>query len=170
MIEALGIRQIVDRYPLNRESTARFVQKLRRWKAQLNQRYGHLSFFIQFGIVGFTGTIVNVAVLSFFQWLGVSLSIAVGAGIYVSMTTNFILNRWITFSYAKAKNLWRQYLGFVLASSLGALINYGAAMYLIVSFPFMEKWPQLAAVGGVLAGMFFNFLANRFWVFREHSK
>jgi len=170
MIDALGIRQIADRYPLSRESIARVVQGLRLWKAQLNQRYGHLSFFIQFGIVGFIGTIVNVAVLSLFQWLGVSISVAVGAGIFVSMTTNFILNRWITFSYAKATNLWRQYMGFVLASSVGALINYAAAMYLIVSFSFMERWPQLAAVGGVLAGMFFNFVANRFWVFRDHSK
>lgn len=140
---------------------------VRFWRRLANERFGNLSFFVQFGLVGFSGTVVNIGVLTGFKWLGFSLPVSVAAGIGVSMTTNFLLNRFITFNYARDKNIFKQYFSFVLSSLAGAVINYLVTLQLVALSSFLERVPQIAAVGGILAGMIFNFLANRFWVFRQ---
>ena len=143
-----------------------FIKHLRRLS---NHRFGNWSFFVQFGIVGFSGTIVNLAVLSVLNIFGVYLPISIATAILVSMTSNFFLNRIITFSYAKAEGLSKQFGQFVLASSFGTLVNYAVTLTLASQFPLFSRWPQLAAVVGILAGMCFNFFSSRYWVFRQKT-
>jgi len=145
------------------------LEHLRHLRHLANYKYGNLSFFLQFGLVGLSGTFVNLISLTLLMMLGVSLHWAVGLAIWVSMTTNFALNRFITFNYATEAKLWRQYLGFAAASSVGALVNYFVTIQLTQHFALMKTIPQLAAVCGILAGMFINFLSNRYLVFPASS-
>jgi dolichol-phosphate mannosyltransferase len=73
-----------------------------------------------------------------------------------------MLNRRFSFSYARDRSIVRQFFGFVAACSIGAVVNYFTTM----SLWHLLRVKQAAAVGGIAAGTFFNFVATRFVVFR----
>jgi dolichol-phosphate mannosyltransferase len=56
-------------------------------------------------------------------------------------------------------------LGFVVASSIGGAVQFGVASAILAAIPGFV--PQLAALVGVAAGFIFNFVANRFVVFKK---
>jgi len=127
-------------------------------------KYGTWSHLAQFLVVGGLGAIVNLALLTLLIAFGVAVKVAIGVAIVISMVFNFFLNRRFTFSYARGGSILRQFFGFVLACSLGALLNYFLASALIAEFPTL--YPQVAAFLGIVAGTGVNFLANRFAVFK----
>jgi putative flippase GtrA len=60
-----------------------------------------------------------------------------------------------------------QFLGFVAACSVGAVVNY----FMTTGLWEVIRLKQVAALIGVLAGTFFNFVASRFVIFRsKHVK
>jgi dolichol-phosphate mannosyltransferase len=131
-------------------------------------RFSNAMYFLQFLVVGSSGVVVNLATLAVLLWLGISEPISLAGGIVVSVVTNFLLNRRFTFSYARDRNPWIQFAGFVTASALGMVVNYGVALYLSSSvLPENSGTIYLAALGGISCGMIFNFLGNRFVVFRK---
>jgi dolichol-phosphate mannosyltransferase len=123
------------------------------------------SFFSQlfhFLAVGGLGLAVNLLILTLCLRLNVGMHLAVVLAIAVSMVSNFLLNRRFSFLYARSRSAWQQFIGFVSACSVGAVVNYLATIGI-------SQWvsvPQLAATLGVVAGTGFNFLASRYWVFR----
>jgi dolichol-phosphate mannosyltransferase len=137
-----------------------FLKHLRRLYIYKFGTWSHLA---QFLFVGLSGLVVNLAVLTLLLYEGVNDKLAVALAIAVSMVTNFVLNRRFSFSYARGGSIFKQFLGFVAACSIGALVNYLVTLWQLPSHQ------QLAAIEGVLAGTLFNFVANRFLVFRaEH--
>lgn len=131
-------------------------------------RFGNAMYFLQFLVVGASGTVVNLIALTLLLWLGTSNQIALAGGIGVSVISNFLLNRRFTFSYARDRNPWKQFMGFVAASAIGIVVNYAVALYLTLAV--LADTPSaiyLAALSGIACGMIFNFLANRFVVFRK---
>ncbi len=128
-------------------------------------RFGTWSEFVQFAMVGTSGVVVNLVVLSLLLWAGLERDVAIALAIAVSMVTNFGLNRRFTFSYARSDSIIKQFFGFVSASAVGAAINYLSTLGILSLWPTL--WVQLAALGGVLMGLGFNFVANRFLVFRK---
>jgi dolichol-phosphate mannosyltransferase len=132
-----------------------------------NYKFGTWSHLAQFLVVGASGLGLNLAVLTLLLRAAVGERAAVASAIAVSMVWNFVLNRRFSFSYARRRSIVWQFAGFVAACSVGAAVNY--AVTLAVWDVVRPK--QLAAVAGVLAGTLFNFVANRFFVFRrEHVK
>jgi dolichol-phosphate mannosyltransferase len=127
-------------------------------------KYGAWSQLMQFLFVGGMGTIVNLIALTLLLKVGVGMRFAVAAAIFTSMCFNFVLNRRFSFSAARHRAWPRQFVKFVAASSIGALINYGVTVFLIHRLP--ELRPQLAAVLGIAIGTGFNFAASRYLVFR----
>ena len=142
----------------------RYIQHLRRL---FIYRYGGWAHFSQFAVVGGLGTLVNLAVLTILNLLNVPLPIAVALAIIVAMVFNFALNRRFTFSYARQGSLIHQFLGFVGASSVGAVVNYTVTMILIRQWVFMQRMPQAAALIGIAAGMIINYGISRYLVFRK---
>jgi dolichol-phosphate mannosyltransferase len=126
-------------------------------------KYGTWSHLAQFLVVGLSGLIINLAILTLLLRLNVAAKAAVAIAIFVSMGWNFLLNRRFSFSYARDQSMLRQFFGFVAACSLGALVNY----FVTTSIWSVTPYRQLAAVVGVLAGTLFNFVASRFLVFRS---
>src|SRR5690606_37858676 len=125
-------------------------------------KFAFISQLVQFLVVGGIGVIVNLVVLTLALRLGFSTSISVVAAIVVSMLSNFALNRRFSFSFARSESAISQFIGFVSACSVGAVVNYVVTMALT---PWISV-VQLAALIGVIAGTGFNFLASRYWVFR----
>lgn len=142
----------------------RYLKHLRRLAVFKYRNWAH---FVQFGLVGFSGTIVNLVALTVLVHLGVPLRLAVALAIFISMCTNFVLNRRYTFEYARQGSWLHQLAGFIAASSVGAVVNYATVLALLHGWPVLERAPQVAAIVGILAGLVFNFFASRYVVFRE---
>jgi len=130
-------------------------------------RFGTWSHLAQFLVVGASGLGINLLALTLLLKAGTGERPAVALAIAVSMVWNFALNRRFSFSYARQNSIVRQFLGFVAACFLGALVNYFTTTAL-----WLRLHPsQMAAISGVLAGTAFNFAASRFVVFRiKHVK
>lgn len=142
----------------------RYLKHLRRLYMY---KYGTWSHLVQFLVVGVSGLIINILALTVLLRMGVSEKVSVAAAIVVSMIWNFGLNRRFSFSYARDQSIVRQFLGFVAACSIGAVVNYFTTMGLWN----ITRYKQLAALVGVAAGTFFNFAASRFVIFRtKHVK
>ena len=141
-----------------------YLQHLRRLYIY---KYAEQSHIAQFIIVGLTGVLVNLFTLTLLLLLGTPSAIAVTAGIGVSLVSNFFLNKRFTFSYARNRSVVGQFLGFAAACSIGASLNLITAISLINASPLFSLYPQLAALCGIAAGMTFNYLLNRFLVFKK---
>jgi len=138
----------------------RYLQHVRRLYIH---RFGTLTHLAQFAVVGFSGAVLNIALLTLGLELGLERELAVALAIAISMVWNFALNRRFSFSYARNGSIVAQFFGFVSACSVGALFNYWVTL---------SVWPhlpngQVAALVGILAGLAFNFVMNRFFVFRK---
>jgi dolichol-phosphate mannosyltransferase len=144
----------------------KYIKHLRR--LYLHQ-FGEAMHLVQFLVVGATGVVVNLVVLTLCQHLGASPAVAIASGICTSMISNFALNRRFSFSYARDRRWTNQFLGFVIASAVGAVVNFSIALYLQSQIlpTAMPHSLQIAALAGVAAGMAFNFIANRYFVFRK---
>jgi dolichol-phosphate mannosyltransferase len=138
-----------------------YVQHLRRLYIA---KFGVWTQLTQFLIVGGLGTIVNLAALTVLIAAGMPTRVALGSAIFVAMCFNFVLNRRFSFSLARGGSWVRQFLGFVAASSFGALINYATTLVTLDRVPGAR--PQTAALIGIAAGTLFNFIASRYLVFR----
>lgn len=138
----------------------RYLQHVRRLYIY---KFGSFSHFAQFAVVGFSGAIINLGLLTAFGAAAVPMRWSVALAITLSILWNFVLNRRFSFSYARNEPAAKQLVRFVGACSAGALANYGMTMALLKSVHHV----QIAAIGGILAGLALNFLASRYWVFRQ---
>ena len=140
----------------------RFLRHLRRLYIYRARFWTDL---IQFGGVGGSGILLNLIVVSVAVKLACPDSAAIALGILISFFSNFFLNRSITFADSDEQNLWRQLVGFAGACSVGALANLIIAQAVLY---FRPAWPiQVAVLFGVACGFVFNFIINRFHVFKR---
>src|SRR5205814_4908985 len=98
-------------------------------------KYGVWTQLMQFLFVGLLGTVVNLAVLTVLLAARTPVRTAVAAAILLSMCFNFVLNRRFSFSFARQGPWLRQFISFVAASSVGAVINYALTIWVHNRFP-----------------------------------
>ena len=120
---------------------------------------------LRFAASGVCGLAADVAVLY--------LALALGAGYYggrvlsflAAATLTWLLNRRFTF-HATSSPLreWRRYIAAMLG---GGLVNYAVYSLLINTMPQRPWLAALAVAAGSLAGMSFNFIAARRFVFHQ---
>jgi dolichol-phosphate mannosyltransferase len=127
-------------------------------------KFGAWTQLMQFLAVGALGTIVNLVTLSALLALAVPQRPAIALAIFGAMCFNFVLNRRFSFSTSRHRPWPRQFVGFVAASSIGALINYTTTLF--VATHVGELRLQVAALIGIAVGTLFNFVASRYLVFR----
>jgi dolichol-phosphate mannosyltransferase len=130
-------------------------------------RFSNAMYLLQFLVVGTSGVVVNLAMVSLLLMMSLPDSLCLAGGIAVSVCTNFLLNRRFTFSYARTEPVLRQFLGFVGACAVGMVVNYTVALWLNAQLGEGRFSLQLAALGGIAAGMAFNFIGSRYVVFRK---
>ena len=138
-----------------------YIQHLRRLYIF---KYGAWTQLMQFLIVGGMGTVVNLAALSALVALDLPRRPAIAIAIFVAMCFNFILNRRFSFSATRHRPWPKQFLVFVAATSVGALINYATTLFVSERVPGIRL--QVAALIGIVVGTLFNFAASRYLVFR----
>jgi len=130
------------------------------------------SQFLRFALVGAAGFPVDEGVLALMHSvLGLDPLVARVISILTAMTFTWWGNRTLTFRTQAARGpgaILREWLRFVGANALGALINYGtfASLLRLAPTPFDNAY--LAAAIGVGVGLVFNFTLSRIYVFRAH--
>ncbi|MBV9549545.1 MAG: GtrA family protein [Alphaproteobacteria bacterium] len=127
--------------------------------------------FVRFAAVGGAGYLINAAALTVFtRYLGLGVDAALASSIFVAMCFTWAGNRYLTFASRRAHGLSgivEEWLRFVGANLLGAIVNYGVALALV---HYGSGWlgnPYVAQACGVLAGLVFNFTLSRLLVFRS---
>jgi dolichol-phosphate mannosyltransferase len=128
-------------------------------------KFGTWSQLVQFLTVGGLGTLVNLVLLTLLLYLGLPTQTAVASAIVLSMVFNFVLNRRFSFGESRKESWVRQFVGFMAACSVGAVINYFVTLLFLG--PSLAFRPQVAALFGIAAATAFNFIASRYLVFRS---
>jgi putative flippase GtrA len=130
--------------------------------------------FVRFAAVGGAGYFVNAAALTVFtRSLGLDADPALAASIFVAMGFTWLGNRYLTFGARRAhgaRAILEEWLRFVGANLLGAVVNYGVALALVHYGPGWLGNLYVAQALGVLAGLVFNFTLSRILVFRSNGR
>lgn len=141
------------------------LKYLKHIKRLSDYKFGNYSFLVQFSFVGATGLVIDVSLVTLFHLLDFPLWLSFMLAIWIAMSCNFVLNRFITFDHGKAGWWVKEYVQFVGACSLGAVINYMARMGCVSFFPQFAEAPQVPALIGSIFGLGSNFLFSRYVVF-----
>ena len=118
-----------------------------------------------FTLVGAAGFLVDASVLLLLAALGLNIYLARLLSWLAAATFTWWLNRTLTFK-DRGTRLLRQWLTFLAANASGGLINIGFSSLLIAA----HMAPVLALACGALAGLSWNFLASRRFVFSGHAR
>ncbi|WP_415427928.1 GtrA family protein [Acetobacter malorum] len=122
---------------------------------------------LKFGTVGGLGLVWDSGTLYALRPF-IGLTAATLVAYFVAATINWMLNRLWTFKGAgQHDHPVLQWLRFLLANSLGFLLNRGTVYTLFYTVPLCVTYPVLALAAGSLAGMFANFNLSQKMVFRE---
>lgn len=125
------------------------------------------SQFLRFGLVGVAGYVVDATVLTaLVELLTLDPYSARVASFICAATTTWWLNRHFTFAKHPEQKAGRQWLGFLIVSTGGAVINYGAYVVALHLWSLAYAYPAIGAAVGAIAGMLFNFPASKLLVFR----
>jgi dolichol-phosphate mannosyltransferase len=133
---------------------------LRHLKRLYEYRLGAFAQPAQFVLVGATGAGVDLLAFGLLLRLLPSPT-ARALAIWLAMSSNFALNRQLTFAAARGRPAWQQYCLFCLSCLLGAAVNWSLFVALISDLAFFADWPLLAAALGILSGTVLNFLLSK---------
>ena len=139
-------------------------------------KFTWLPALLRFGLVGVGGLLVDLAVLYVaapnLGWYGARV-----LSFWAAATATWWFNRHYTFASATAAataaesvaSVGRQYLRYLLSMMLGGSVNYLTYATVIVWW----TGPAAPAVGvalGSCAGLVFNFVAAKYFIFRQPAK
>lgn len=158
------------RYGQSKMNLREQVDYLKHLKRLADFRFGVLSRFLQFCIVGLSGMIIDITTYAALLTWGSSMYVGRGIAILGAMTWNFFFNRKFTFSDCRSGPLFRQYLGFIASSAVGALISWTVSTIIAPMSSFFRQHLLLSAVVGILAGTASNFMMCRRFVFQVRRK
>lgn len=124
--------------------------------------------FIKFGLIGFSGILVN----SFFLWIlhnyaELKIFYASPIAIFIAIFNNFSWNDRFTWNENRAnrhntyfQRLWKYYL----SASVSGIISYLVLLILTMEFHWYYLLGNLA---GIFLGTISNFLLGNYWVFKD---
>ncbi len=123
----------------------------------------------RFALIGAAGFGVDTAAL--YAALGLGLGLYTGriVSYLVAATFTWAMNRRYTFTRAVPSDPFEQWLKFLAANAVGALVNYGTYAALVTFVAGVRDWPVLGVAAGSIAGLGFNFTVSRGWVFRSEA-
>ncbi len=121
--------------------------------------------FLLFCMVGLTGIVVHLAVLSAFLAAALSFGAAQALATVGAITWNFVLNNFFTYRDQRLTG-WHfvtGLIGFQIICAIGAVSNVGIATWI---YDYDEVW-WIAGLGGALIGTVWNFVVSAAFVWRQ---
>ena len=136
---------------------------LRIWWYKQIARYHQ---FFRFCIVGAIGAIIDIGGLYVLvEFISIYYLLAATMSFTVAVTNSYFLNKYWTFKN-KSNNHAKQFIGFLLVSIAGLLIN------LVVMYGLIEKmavWYLLSKATASIVVLFWNFFMNKYVTFRNRN-
>lgn len=119
--------------------------------------------FLRFSVIGAIGFIVDVSVLYLMLYFGLDLYVSRAISFVMAATATWIGNRVYTFRTGihKQGRLGNEWVIYLIAMSLGGLVNYVTYALLVTFIPLFQLHPWLAVAGGTGAGLLINFILAR---------
>jgi dolichol-phosphate mannosyltransferase len=133
-------------------------------------RYPVFNEFVKFCLVGFTGLVVDTAVLvSLVDYLDLDPRFAAIFSFATAVSWNYLFNRIWAFESGRSTPIARSYV-FFISISLGGLGVRIAVMHLLIEYAGMgeKPWYILASLIGIAAATVFNFLGSRYVAFASN--
>ena len=121
--------------------------------------------FLRFGASGVAGLAADMGVLY--------LALALGAGYYLGRLLSFLFAVWVTwrlnrrFTFVATASAWREWWRYLAVMLGGGAINYAAYVLALHVLPEARWAPAIGVAVGSLAGMGFNFVSAKLFVFRK---
>ena len=128
-------------------------------------RLGVSESFIRFGIVGTLGFVWDTGIVYMLRPF-VSLYVAGTCSFIVAATINWIINRLWTFRHLEQAAAHVQWVKFLIANAVGFVVNRGTFFLLVALSPLVVKHPVIGIAAGSAAGLIFNYLLSKRFVFR----
>ncbi len=126
-------------------------------------RFQSSRIFIEFGIVGACGVLVNLGVFTLLLAIGVNKYVASPLAIQLSILWNFLLNNYWTFRRQRTKTrLQGIKLNIVF---LALAVSYGT--FVALSFAFPGVAPRVHQLIGIVPATLVNYFLNSYWTFRH---
>ncbi len=136
---------------------------------QPSQRAELLRQFFIFGLIGTAGFVVDSSTLYLAMGLlGLDHYSGRVVSWFVAATFTWAMNRRFTFSDSRPP--FRQWLAFLASQAVGGLVNFGIYAAMVTFMPVVAEHPVLGVAAGAIAGLFFNFSASKYVVFRRHHR
>lgn len=127
--------------------------------------------FLQFAIAGVAGLLVDVLSLYFLLLCFNNAYLARLGAFLLAVICTWQINRRTTFAASASgnivSNLAHEFAQYLLAMIGGGILNLLCSGLALYYFPQHILLPLFAVCIGSLAGMAFNFLAAKYWVFRR---
>lgn len=159
------------------------LDEVRHLKRLADHRWGNASRLIQFCFVGASGAVVDLFCYWLFQKVFATTALVnyvvyptkvnwslAGAGcsaILVAMLWNFMLNRRLTFSYARGGSFPKQCAAYVASNLPGVLVSLAIRLLLPRKVAFFNAHKLAAAVVGIVVATGLSFSMSRWVVFRR---
>ena len=125
---------------------------------------------IKFGLVGFSGTILDFGILALLKSFGMPTLPANTFSYSMGIINNYLWNRRWTFE-ADAQPWLLQFLRFALTSIIGLMFNNLIVLFLEFTFngfQLTESQTYIPAkIVATIAVFFWNYFANKIWTFKE---
>lgn len=133
--------------------------------------------FIKFGFVGAIGFLVHFSTLTFLkEVVGIqnTLMVANPIAFFMAVCSNFMFNRFWTYTDSRSKNITSQFATFLTINIAGLLIN--SAILALTERPFNLllanstlpiRGYQLALIVATVVVMFWNFFVNRYVTYSD---
>ena|SRR3989344_602119 len=145
-----------------------WVAKFISWKISVVWQVG------KFGVIGVLNTLIDWGVLSLLlASLGGSLyAVYKGISFIVANINSYYWNKYWTFSGGVNQKTRGEFIQFFIVSAVGFFINVGIATYVFKSVSPVgglnfNQWGILGAAIGSVAGLAWNFLGYKFFVFKK---
>lgn len=139
--------------------------------------------FYKFMAVGAFGAAVDFGVMNILTHkLSASLSLAGSVSFICAVISNFLWNRYWTYPDSRSRPIASQLMMFFIVNIAGILIRYPILNYLeeplqaaLIKYKPFVVGPDFLARNitlgvAVLAVMFWNFFANRYWTYNDIGK
>jgi len=126
--------------------------------------------FIKFGVVGLTGTLIDLGIYNILALIfGINIYFARTISFILAATNNYILNRRWTFRN-KNKNVAKQFSKFFLISLAGLGLNliimkFCQQLVVNVHSEFLKL--NIPVIIAIVIVLFWNFFINKYWTFKE---
>ena len=128
--------------------------------------------FLRFCIVGTVGFLVDAAGLYVIvSWFSVGPFVGRIISYVIAATVTWTLNRSYTFKIAgRGAQLHHEWIIYVLTNGVGAIVNYFVYVLFVLYFDLSDAQLVIGVAAGSIAGLAFNFTANKWFVFRHQKE